>query len=344
MNPTEKSHNTFRDAGPVRDVHAEATVAAEVLAALVPDSDEFVEPTLIIAEQRQLAALDDADEDQLEPVLERVFRQVDAIASEFLTADAIEDHLSTLKSAAALPPPPAAGYQHTRRHESVTATSPAHERCRTRANDPTDRIITGAPDPRPPQHDSGRPIPPCPPRDESPHPPITYFTSDTVVVTDRYLVLHQRRYAIGDLHQFAVTRGPCRASFGRAGGVGVAGMGVLAGTSFGPWPTVAAGFVLGALALVVVLLRWSNHRPYELWAQYQGLTVKVYACPDRRTFTHLCRALLLARGEPAGPATTGPDTGRHRTALGWTWRIATANGHLPLTATTGLIPEQALRL
>lgn len=344
MKPTEKSHNTFRDAGAARDVHAEATVAAEVLAELTSESDEFGEPTLTVAEKKQLAALDDADDELLEPVLDRVFRQVDAIASEFLTADAIEEYLIKVKGAAAITEQPTSEHQHTRRDETVTAASPAHDRCLTRANDHTDRIIIGPSDHRPPPHGSGWLTPPCPPRNESSQQPITYFTSDDVVVTDRYLLLHQRRYAIGELHQFAVTRGPCRASFGRASGVGVAGMGVMAGSSFGPWPAVAAGFVLGTLAIVVVLLRWSNHRPYELWAQYQGLTVKVYSCSDQRTFAHLCRALLLARGEPAGPAAAGTDNGRRRAALGWSWRIATSSGHLPLAATAGLIPEQALRL
>ncbi len=348
MNPTEKNHNSFRGAGAPQE-HAEAAAVAELLAELTSESDELVEPTLTVAEQGQLTALDEAEDDLWEPVLDRVFQQVDAVASEFLTADAIEDRLAEVKqAAAALSRESAAAQQHTCQDE--VAASPAHHRAVMRANDHTDRII-GAIDRRPAQHNPSWPSRKGMPHDKSPRQPTTYFASDSVVVTDQYLMLHQRQYAIEELHQLGITRGPCRASFGKASSIGMACMGLMAGSSFGSWPAVSAGFVLGAVVIVVVLLRWSTQRPYELWAQYQGLSVKVYSCSDRHTFARLCRALLLARGEPTEPAAGTNADPRHRMAtalcaglgLGWGWSIPSTD-HLPLVATTGLVSGHAAQL
>jgi hypothetical protein len=112
-------------------------------------------------------------------------------------------------------------------------------------------------------------------------------------VTDRWLVVGGRRYSIYELINLRAARGrrdPLAIRAGIVAGMVAAAI-VITGGYLDVTGWIGAGAVLLApLSLVAFGLR--RPRPYELWADYRGMTVQVFSGLDPERFNQICRALL----------------------------------------------------
>jgi hypothetical protein len=116
-------------------------------------------------------------------------------------------------------------------------------------------------------------------------------------------VVGERRYAISELSQLWIARGPRDPLTVRivavSGGV-LAGIGVALGYTHALYRLSPPSYlILGAATLVPVLLATLGNRwrppDYELWGRYQGTTILLYCSDDERQFGRVTRALLRAR-------------------------------------------------
>jgi hypothetical protein len=131
----------------------------------------------------------------------------------------------------------------------------------------------------------------------------TYYQHGGVRVTDHWLTVADRRYAIADLTALRTVRGP-RDPF-VVGATVVAAMAVIVGVvgwRYSETPVVWAGILVGSIvpAGLAALTGRVRHRHYELWAQYRGADVRLLVTPDERVYGAITRALIRAR-EAAGP-------------------------------------------
>lgn len=146
-----------------------------------------------------------------------------------------------------------------------------------------------------------------------------YYRDDRVVVATQWFVVDSRRFAVSELRNLSVGRGEGDRNAIRAGMVLAASTGLV--TMVGlvlHW--LAISMLVAAIGLLVVgVLVWRalHSRPYELWAEYRGLTVRMYNTNEGHRFGKVCRALVRAveqvRRQPHG-ATDHP-AGDQRAAL-----------------------------
>lgn len=107
-------------------------------------------------------------------------------------------------------------------------------------------------------------------------PGVTHYRHNGVHVTDRWLVCGGRRYAIAELTNTRTVRAPLRpvTVTSAIAASGVAVVIVVAGRFLD-----SAGWIGAAVVLCVPLLLFAvsltQHRPYEMWAEYHNLTVQL---------------------------------------------------------------------
>lgn len=125
----------------------------------------------------------------------------------------------------------------------------------------------------------------------------TYYQRAGIGITDHYLTVGGRRYAVVELYDVWTVRGP-RDPLGV--GAAIAAMVVLAlavGCSYYGLPVISAG--IAAFSLVpagLALTAWkTRRRHYELWAEYQGAEIQVLTVLDGEVYGQICRALIRAR-------------------------------------------------
>jgi len=125
-----------------------------------------------------------------------------------------------------------------------------------------------------------------------------FYRGEGVSVTDRWLTIDGRRYAVDQLHNLRTVRdetGPVLVAsiavvclLALAGGVAVVSTGSLG-------LVIAAPF-LAAVPVGIALTAWRIRRRYfALYADYDGHTVLVLQTRDERRFNQICRALVRAR-------------------------------------------------
>lgn len=144
-------------------------------------------------------------------------------------------------------------------------------------------------------------------RDERPtfvtHRPDTLLRLPGIRVTGRWFIVGNREYDVTELSDLRTVRGahdPLTVKAVVTAGVILAAIGAALAASSASHPIhLSAVPALGAALLVPVVLAWLGYRlrprPFELWAEYRGLTVQIFYSDSEREFGQVCRALLRAR-------------------------------------------------
>jgi uncharacterized protein DUF6232 len=133
--------------------------------------------------------------------------------------------------------------------------------------------------------------------------PETLLRRPGIRVTARWFIVGSRRYDVTELSHLRTMRGrhdPLTIRTIITTGVVLAAIGaVMAASSAGRPIKLTAIPALGAALLVPVLLAWMGYRlrprPFELWADYHGMTIQLFYSDSEREFGQVCRALVRAR-------------------------------------------------
>jgi hypothetical protein len=139
-----------------------------------------------------------------------------------------------------------------------------------------------------------------------------YYRDSRVVVATQWFVVDSRRFAVSELSNLSVGRGEGNRQAIRAGIVLAAATGLVVMSGLVLHWLAASALVAGAGLLVVGILVWRalHGRPYELWAEYRGLTVRMYDTTEARRFGQVCRALLRAAEQGRRPSNGQAREGR----------------------------------
>ncbi|MBO0869783.1 MAG: hypothetical protein J2P15_14585 [Micromonosporaceae bacterium] len=121
-----------------------------------------------------------------------------------------------------------------------------------------------------------------------------YYRDDRVVVASQWFVVDSQRFAVSEMRDLAVGRGEGDRHAIRAGLVLAALTGLIAMVGLVLHWVAVSVLVAGVGLVVVGILIWRalHARPFELWAEYRGLTVLMYRSTERQRFGQVCRALL----------------------------------------------------
>ncbi len=133
--------------------------------------------------------------------------------------------------------------------------------------------------------------------------PQTLLRQPGIRITSQWFTVGSRRYDITELTHLRTARGPHDPLTIRAvitAVVVLSAIGALmVASSTGGAIQLSAVPALGAALLVPVILAWLGHRlrprPYELWAEYRGTTVRLFYSDSEREYGQVCRALVRAR-------------------------------------------------
>jgi len=168
---------------------------------------------------------------------------------------------------------------------------------------------------RPPEEPRPRPQQPPQPAAKAPQRTVQvlYRQPGLCVTTDR-LIVAGKQFPVTELSRLRTARGPHDPLTGRAvivSGVVLAGVGMALGftrdISHVGAPTFlalgAAAFVPVALAAIGDRLR---PRPFELWGEYQGMTVLLFSSDHERQYGQVTRALMRAQEMSRLGAVTEP--------------------------------------
>lgn len=129
------------------------------------------------------------------------------------------------------------------------------------------------------------------------------FDAAAVIVTPQYFEVGGRRWPTGELLGLRTVRGPFDQLTVRAvAASGVSLLAVFAALSFGNGMhalSPAAYVVMGAAAFVPMLLgvvgNRTRPRVYELWGDYQGMSVRLFVSDSERQYGQVSRALVRAQ-------------------------------------------------
>ena len=126
----------------------------------------------------------------------------------------------------------------------------------------------------------------------------TFYRAEGVSVTDRWLAIDDRRYAVDQLHNLRTVRDETVPVL--IASVAVVCLLALAGgvamVSTGNLGLVIAAPFLAAVPVGIALTVWRLRRRYfALYADYDGHTVLVFQTRDERRYNQICRALVRAR-------------------------------------------------
>ena len=133
--------------------------------------------------------------------------------------------------------------------------------------------------------------------------PDTLLRQPGIRVSGRWFIVGSRRYDVTELSHLRTVRGPHDPLTIRAvitTSVVLAAIGaVMAASNAGRPIRLSAVPALAAALLVPVVLAWVGHRlrprPFELWADYRGLTIQLFYTDNEREYGQVCRALVRAR-------------------------------------------------
>lgn len=129
------------------------------------------------------------------------------------------------------------------------------------------------------------------------------FDAAAVIVTPQYFEVGGRRWPTSELVALRTVRGPFDQLTVRAvAASGVSLLAVFAALSFGNGMHAlgpAAYVVMGAAAFVPMLLgvigNRTRPRVFELWGDYQGMSVRLFVSDSERQYGQVSRALLRAQ-------------------------------------------------
>lgn len=130
-----------------------------------------------------------------------------------------------------------------------------------------------------------------------------------ICVTERWCVVDGSPYAMDELTLLGVTRGSRRTPPApkMAGMIAVAGavvftvVAISSGWTAELWPAVAVAVAgTAAITMLPAVLTTALRRPYEIWAEYHGVDVRLFVTADPEQYGQVARALVRAR-EAQGP-------------------------------------------
>jgi hypothetical protein len=136
----------------------------------------------------------------------------------------------------------------------------------------------------------------------APHSRVAFDTAD-VIVTPQYFEVAGRRWPTSELVGLRTVRGPFdRLTVRAVMASGVSLLAVFAALSFGNGLQQigpVAYLVMGAAALVPTLLgvigNRTRPRVFELWGDYQGMSVRLFVSDNERQYGQISRALVRAQ-------------------------------------------------
>jgi hypothetical protein len=122
----------------------------------------------------------------------------------------------------------------------------------------------------------------------------TYYLDRQIRVTQRRLYVENSELVVAELDNVGTDRETCPASGVVAGALAAVSVIVLAAA-------VASGATMLAMVAGVAVvagtpmavLTWRG-RPYQLWATYHGVDVRLYRCHDQVQFGKVTRAIMRA--------------------------------------------------
>jgi hypothetical protein len=127
----------------------------------------------------------------------------------------------------------------------------------------------------------------------------TYLRQPGMQITDRWFVITGQRYEVSQLRSARTIRGAYDPTVATTAAIaGAALLAVLVSAHvFKSEPAVWLGAaVLALIPASVAVAAWRLHpRPFELWADYRGVPVRLFGCPDEKTYGHVTRALIRAQ-------------------------------------------------
>lgn len=125
---------------------------------------------------------------------------------------------------------------------------------------------------------------------------ILYYDKQGVRVTDCWFVVAGRRYLVSELGAAHTLRGT-RTPAARNAALAAVAVAVLITVTARYLDT--AGWIGAAIVLLVPVVVFAGgmlrQRPYEMWAGYRGMTVRLLADDDPQRYNQICRALVRAR-------------------------------------------------
>jgi hypothetical protein len=139
-----------------------------------------------------------------------------------------------------------------------------------------------------------------------------FYRDSAVCVTERWLTIPGRRYAIGELRNLRMVREPAP-PIAAASTVMACVVGLAAATFVvlsGDPALMMGGPVLAVVPAGVALVSWRMRRRFfALYADYRGRVVQVHGDVDERRFNQVGRALIRA-GEYGRERDYGREYGR----------------------------------
>jgi hypothetical protein len=122
-------------------------------------------------------------------------------------------------------------------------------------------------------------------------------------IDGRWFVIGGRRYDMTELSHLRTVRGrhdsPTIKAMVTLGVILAALVGVMVASRANTPIQLSAVPALGAALLLPLVLASVGYRmrprPYELWAEYRGLTVQLFSSDSEREYNQVCRALVRAR-------------------------------------------------
>jgi hypothetical protein len=126
----------------------------------------------------------------------------------------------------------------------------------------------------------------------------TFYRDGGIWITDRWVTVRGRRFAVEGLNNLRTAREPLPPA--AVTSAGLAFVSVIALAIFMAF-TGESGLVLGGPLLAVVpigvgITAWRlRRRSFALYADYDDQTVQVFSVPDQWRYKQICRSLLRAR-------------------------------------------------
>ncbi|GAA4696754.1 DUF6232 family protein [Phytohabitans rumicis] len=125
----------------------------------------------------------------------------------------------------------------------------------------------------------------------------TLYNQRGVVVTDQWLIINGKWFAVSDLYYLERARGPMSAATRAALLVGLAELLVVAPVAFvfntpTAWAVAGLDVLAAAGGVAFCGRRWPA--TFQLWAEYQGRPTLLFSTGDEQEFGQVSRALIRA--------------------------------------------------
>jgi hypothetical protein len=125
----------------------------------------------------------------------------------------------------------------------------------------------------------------------------TFYRDGGIWITDRWMTVHGRRFAVEQLAHLRTARDPVPpATVASTGMAFAAVIAVATFMAFTGEPGLMVSPLLAAVPIGVAITAWRlRKRQFALYADYGDQMVQVFSVPDQWRYKQICRSLLRAR-------------------------------------------------